>query len=49
VTGGGKVIHQQANLGHLFESKPSTRTRRLAADVETSGSDLKRVNRLLGR
>jgi large subunit ribosomal protein L35 len=49
VTGKGKVMHQQANRGHLFEGKPSTRTRRLAADVEVSGSDLKNVKRLLGK
>jgi large subunit ribosomal protein L35 len=49
VTAGGKVMREQANRRHLFEGKPSTRTRRLALDVETSGSDIKKVRRLLGR
>jgi large subunit ribosomal protein L35 len=49
LTGGGKVMREQANRRHLFEGKPSTRTRRLALDVETSGDDIKKVRRLLGR
>ena len=48
LTGAGKVMREQANRRHLFESKTSTRTRRLAADVETAPSDVKRVKRLLG-
>jgi large subunit ribosomal protein L35 len=49
LTGGGKVMREQANRRHLFEGKPSTRTRRLALDVETSRNDTKAVRRLLGR
>jgi large subunit ribosomal protein L35 len=49
VTGGGKVMREQANRRHLFEGKPTTRTRRLAQDVEVSSADTKKINRLLGR
>jgi large subunit ribosomal protein L35 len=49
VTGGGKVMREQANRRHLFEGKPTTRTRRLALDVEVSSADTKKINRLLGR
>jgi len=48
-TGTGKLMREQANRRHLFEGKPSTRTRRLALDVETAKHDTKRVRRLLGR
>jgi large subunit ribosomal protein L35 len=36
-------------MRHNLEKKPSTLTRRLAGTKELSGSDAKRVNRLLGR
>jgi len=49
VTGSGKVMREQANRRHLFEGKPSTRTRRLALDVEASSADQKRVRRMLGK
>ena len=49
LTGTGKVMREQANRRHLFEGKPSTRTRRLAADVITSKADVKKVKRLLGK
>lgn len=49
VTGTGKIMHRQANLGHLNEHKPSTRTRRLAGNVEVVGSDAKKVRKLLGK
>ncbi|NLT57094.1 MAG: 50S ribosomal protein L35 [Actinomycetales bacterium] len=49
VTGSGKIMRQQANRRHYFEGKPSTRTRRLALDVETASSDVKKAKRLLGR
>ena len=49
VTGTGKVMRQRANRRHLLEGKPTTRTRRLAVDVEIAGNDAKRVKRLLGR
>ena len=42
-------MRQQANRRHLLENKPSKRTRALALDVETSGSDVKKVKRLLGK
>jgi large subunit ribosomal protein L35 len=32
---------------HLFEKKPSTRTRRLAADADVHPSDVKKIKRLL--
>ena len=49
ITGGGKVMREQANRRHLFEGKTSRRTRRLAADVLTSPADTKKARRLLGR
>ena len=49
VTGSGKLMREQANRRHLFEGKPSTRTRRLAADVDVSADDTKTIKRLLGR
>ena len=49
LTGSGKVMREQANRRHLFEGKPSKRTRALALDVEVSKADVKRVKRLLGK
>ncbi|HEX6920221.1 MAG TPA: 50S ribosomal protein L35 [Actinomycetes bacterium] len=49
LTGSGKVMRQQVNRRHLLENKPSTRTRRLAMDLETSSADVKKVKRLLGK
>ncbi|MGN6090289.1 MAG: 50S ribosomal protein L35 [Actinomycetes bacterium] len=49
ITGSGKVMREQANRRHLFEGKPTTRTRRLALDVETSSADVKKIKKLLGR
>jgi large subunit ribosomal protein L35 len=48
VTGSGKLMRQQANRRHLLEAKSTTRTRRLAADVDVSPADAKRVKRMLG-
>jgi large subunit ribosomal protein L35 len=49
VTGGGKVIKQQANRRHKLEVKSSRRKRRLAGTVEVSRADTRRVKKLLGR
>jgi large subunit ribosomal protein L35 len=49
VTGSGKLMRQQANRRHLLEYKSSTRTRRLAADVDVSPADAKKIKRMLGR
>ncbi|MEJ2578247.1 MAG: 50S ribosomal protein L35 [Kineosporiaceae bacterium] len=49
VTGGGKVMRERANRRHLLEGKPTTRTRRLAVDVEASSADTKAIKRLLGK
>jgi large subunit ribosomal protein L35 len=49
LTGSGKVMREQAGRRHLFEGKPSTRTRRLAQDVEMAPADVKKVKRLLGK
>ena len=46
-TGSGKLRRQQAMRQHLFEKKPSTRTRRLAADADVHPGDEKRIKRLL--
>ncbi|MDP9392816.1 MAG: 50S ribosomal protein L35 [Actinomycetota bacterium] len=49
LTGAGKVMREQANRRHLFEHKPSTRTRRLALDVAVSAADVKKIKKMLGR
>ena len=49
VTGSGKLLREQANRRHNFESKPSTRTRRLAANVDVSPADSGAAKRMLGR
>jgi large subunit ribosomal protein L35 len=49
VTGSGKLMREQANRRHLLEGKPSKRTRRLAQDEAVAPSDVKRINKLLGK
>jgi large subunit ribosomal protein L35 len=49
VTGTGKLRRRKANLNHILEKKPSTRTRRLHGDFPLSHGDEARMNRLLGR
>jgi large subunit ribosomal protein L35 len=49
LTGSGKVLREQANRRHNFESKPSTRTRRLAADVVVAPADVRKIRRRLGK
>ncbi|GFG64820.1 50S ribosomal protein L35 [Mycobacterium kubicae] len=46
-TGTGKIVRQKANRRHLFEHKPTTRTRRLAGRTDVSANDAKRVNAML--
>ena len=48
VTGSGKLMHRQANLGHLNAHKSSKRLRRLKGNTELAGSDLKQAKALLG-
>jgi large subunit ribosomal protein L35 len=49
VTGGGKILAEQAGKRHLLEGKSSRRTRRLSGTVELVKTDVKRIKRLLGR
>jgi large subunit ribosomal protein L35 len=49
VTGTGKIMRRRANRQHLFEHKPSTRTRRLDNEITLSPADLKNVKKLLGK
>jgi large subunit ribosomal protein L35 len=49
LTGTGKVMRRRANRKHLLEHKSSTRTRRLAKDVQLSPGDNKKMKRLLGK
>ena len=49
LTGTGKVVRRRANRAHYLEHKPSTRTRRLAADVVVAPADAKKIKRLLGK
>jgi large subunit ribosomal protein L35 len=48
VTGGGKLLRQQANRRHNFEHKPSTQTRRLDGLTTVAAGEVKRIKRLLG-
>jgi large subunit ribosomal protein L35 len=48
VSGSGKLLRQQANRRHLFEHKPTTRTRRLDGVEVVAKVDVPRVKRLLG-
>jgi translation initiation factor IF-3 len=47
LTGTGKIVRQHANRRHLFEHKPTTRTRRLEGRTAVSANDTKRVKKLL--
>ena len=47
-TGTGKLRRRRAFRNHILEKKPSTRTRRLAGEVEITGGDRARVKRQLG-
>jgi large subunit ribosomal protein L35 len=49
LTGTGKIMRRRANRQHYFEHKPSTRTRRLAGEVQISPADLKTARKLLGK
>lgn len=46
-TGTGKIVRQRANRRHLFEHKPTTRTRRLEGRVTVSANDVRRIRKLL--
>ncbi|BDZ43803.1 50S ribosomal protein L35 [Paraoerskovia sediminicola] len=49
VTGTGKVMREQAGKRHLLEHKPSSKTRRLSADLEVAPADAKKIKKLLGK
>ncbi|GIH70783.1 MULTISPECIES: 50S ribosomal protein L35 [Sphaerimonospora] len=49
LTGTGKVMRRRANRQHLFEHKPSTRTRRLDGVVVMSDADTKKIKKLLAK
>ena len=46
-SGTGKLRRQQANRQHLFEKKPTSRTRRLDGTVDVHPGDAKKIKRLL--
>jgi large subunit ribosomal protein L35 len=48
-TGTGKLMHRQANLGHLNEHKSSRRLRRLKGNVEVVDVEAKKARKLLGK
>lgn len=48
VTGSGKLRRRQAMRSHLFEKKPSSRTRRLDRPADVAPADVRAVKRLLG-
>jgi large subunit ribosomal protein L35 len=49
VTGSGKLRREQGGKRHNFERKPSSLTRRLAADADVAPADARSVKRMLGR
>ena len=49
ITGSGKIVRRRANRQHLFEHKPSTRTRRLEGLVVMSDADTKKIKKLLAK
>ena len=49
VTGSGQLRRRRAFRNHLFEKKPSTRTRRLGRMAEVAAGDKQAAKRLLGR
>jgi large subunit ribosomal protein L35 len=49
VTGTGRLRRRRAFRSHLFEKKPTTRTRRLDREADVAAGDVKAVKRLLGR
>jgi large subunit ribosomal protein L35 len=49
LTGTGKVMRRRANRNHYLEHKPSTRTRRLEAEIVLAPADTKKMKRLLGK
>jgi large subunit ribosomal protein L35 len=48
VTGRGRLRREQSMRQHLFEKKPSTRTRRLDGTVDVHPGDARKIKRLLG-
>ena len=48
VTGGGKLMRQQAGLRHRLEVKSSKETRDLSMDAPVAAADVPRVKRMLG-
>ena len=46
-TGTGRLRREQSMRQHLFEKKPSTRTRRLDGMVDVHSGDEKKIKRLL--
>ncbi|MEA3215454.1 MAG: large subunit ribosomal protein [Acidimicrobiia bacterium] len=48
VTGTGKIMRRRAYRKHLFENKPSTRTRRLKPMVIVKPGDAAHLRRELG-
>jgi large subunit ribosomal protein L35 len=49
VTGGGKIVREQAGKRHLLEGKASKVTRRMTGTGEVAKADVKRIKKLLGR
>ncbi|MDU7361049.1 MAG: 50S ribosomal protein L35 [Propionibacteriaceae bacterium] len=48
-TGSGKLMHRQANLGHLNAHKSARRIRRLSGNVEVVDVEAKKARKLLGK
>ncbi|MGE0001158.1 MAG: 50S ribosomal protein L35 [Fimbriimonadaceae bacterium] len=48
ISGSGKIMRRKSYNNHMFFHKSGAQKRRLDKDVELSGTELKRVKRLLG-
>ena len=48
LTGSGKLMRRKAFKNHILEKKSPTRKRRLNREVEITGGDRDRMERLLG-
>ncbi|MCC6403112.1 MAG: 50S ribosomal protein L35 [Fimbriimonadaceae bacterium] len=48
ISGSGKIMRRKSYNNHMFFHKSGSQKRRLDKDAELSGTELKRVKRLLG-
>ena len=49
ITANGKIMRRRANMNHMLEKKPTSRTRRLNRPGLVAPADAREVRKLLGR